>query len=165
MTTKPEEITASLRRMADVETSILYSQRTTLIGAADEIKHLQAENATITAAYGDKCDALLDAVIEREELKAENATLRQQLAGSDENALLRHLADIRQKSGVGMKPMLPELADAIADRIAEARNKALDDACSVINKAFSEGSKIPSSTVPMFTGLRTAIRALKVGAP
>lgn len=125
MTIKPEEITASLRRMADVETSVLYSQRTTLIGAADEIERLQAENAKLTVA----CAAL----------EVEAAGLREQLAGSDENTLLRHLAEIRQKSGVGMKPMLSELADAIADRIAEARNKALDDAAASVEAVAHEG--------------------------
>ena len=42
-----------------------------------------------------------------------------------ENTLLMHLAYIRQKSGVGMKPMLSELADAIAERIASVRADAI----------------------------------------
>ena len=60
MTIKPEEIITSLRRMADVETSVLYSQRTTLIGAADEIERLQAENATLRRQLAEARDKALD---------------------------------------------------------------------------------------------------------
>ncbi len=53
-------------------------------------------------------------------IAAENAALRRRLAEieeAEENTLLLHLAYIRQKSGVGIKPMLSELADAIAEKI------------------------------------------------
>lgn len=43
---------------------------------------------------------------------------------SDEFLLLSVLADIRQKSGVGDKPMLTELADAIADKIKSDTQQA-----------------------------------------
>lgn len=41
---------ATLRRMADVKTSALYSQRMTLHDAADLIERLQAETAKLTVA-------------------------------------------------------------------------------------------------------------------
>lgn len=85
---------------------------------------------------------------------------RKELAGSDENTLLRHLAYIRQKSGVGMKPMLSELADAIADRIAEARNTGLDDAAAVIEAISHEGLH-ESMWRTKFAGAAERIRALK----
>lgn len=135
MTIKPAEITASLRRMADVETSVLYSQRTTLIGAADEIERLQAENAA----------------------------LRQQLEGNG-TTLYAVIADIRQKSGVGVKPMLSELADAIADRIAEARNKALDDAAASVEAVAHEGLHA-SMWRNKFDQVAETIRLMKVDTP
>lgn len=85
---------------------------------------------------------------------------RKELAGSDENTLLRHLAYIRQKSGVGMKPMLSELADAIAERIAEARNKALDDAAASVEAVAHEGLHA-SMWQNKFKQVSDAIRALK----
>jgi hypothetical protein len=39
--------------------------------------------------------------------------------------LIAIISDIREKSGVGGKPMLGELADAIAARIEQARNEAI----------------------------------------
>lgn len=47
--------------------------------------------------------------------------LRLSLSETEDNTLLSYLADIRQKSGVGVKPMLSELSDAIATAISEAR--------------------------------------------
>lgn len=43
------------------------------------------------------------------------------ISETEDNTLLSYLADIRQKSGVGIKPMLSELADAIATALSEAR--------------------------------------------
>jgi len=52
---------------------------------------------------------------------AEIELLRLSLSETEDNTLLSYLADIRQKSGVGIKPMLSELADAIATALSEAR--------------------------------------------
>lgn len=98
-----------------------------LVAKDGEIERLQAENAKLTVA----CAAY----------EVEAAGLREQLAGSDENTLLRHLAYIRQKSGVGMKPMLSELADAIAEKINGERNKALEDAATWHDAKVAEYTK------------------------
>jgi len=173
MTIKPEEITARLRRMADVETSVLYSQRTTLIGAADEIERLQAENDGLTkerdAAFAmSRCECGTDEACanlvakdgEIERLRAENAALRRQLEGNG-TTLYAVIADIRQKSGVGVKPMLLELADAIADRIAAARNKALDEAAKIAETMLTYAD----TTSHADREISAAIRALKDSAP
>lgn len=47
--------------------------------------------------------------------------LTRELSDTEDNTLLSYLAYIRQKSGVGMKPMLSELADAVSAKISEAR--------------------------------------------
>lgn len=147
MTIKPEDITASLRRMADVETSVLYSQRTTLIGAADEIERLRVEKATVTAAYGDKCDALLDAVIEREDLKAETAKLTVACATYEAEAA------------------------GLREQLAGARGKALDEACELVATITrdalkdSEGVSPPDYFDEGTSAAYEAIRALKDSAP
>lgn len=82
-----------------------------------------------------------EALAEIERLRAEKETLCQQLAETDENTLLRHLAYIRQKSGVGMTPMLSELADAIAEKINGERNKALEDAATWHDAKVAEYTK------------------------
>lgn len=41
--------------------------------------------------------------------------------------LLSVIADIRLKTGVGAKPMLSELADAIVEKINKAKQSCLDD--------------------------------------
>lgn len=117
-----------------------------LVAKDGEIERLQAENAKLTVA----CAAY----------EVEAAGLREQLAGSDETTLLRHLAYIRQKSGVGMKPMLSELADAIAERIAEARNKALDEAADAMDARSSQGWGPEASAC--YRNAAATIRALKV---
>lgn len=45
--------------------------------------------------------------------------------------LIGIIADIRQKSGVGAKPMLGELADAIAERIAKAEREGMKRAAEI----------------------------------
>lgn len=55
-------------------------------------------------------------------------------------ALLSYLADIRQKSGVGMKPMLSELADAIAAKIYTARAEGMEEAARIIDHLNGWGS-------------------------
>lgn len=59
----------------------------------------------------------------------------------DENTLLKTLADIRQKTGVGARPMLYELADAIiAQRnktVAEAKDLAIKKAAKVVSDAMN----------------------------
>ncbi len=62
-----------------------------------------------------------------EEAADEITRLRRELSETEDNTLLVHLAYIRQKSGVGMKPMISELADAIAEKIADARRNALEE--------------------------------------
>lgn len=118
-----------------------------------------------------------EAMAEIERLRSENERLqrlfthageqleecRQQLDGTDENTLLRHLAYIRQKSGVGMKPMLSELADAIADRIAEARNNALDEAADAMEARSNQGWGPEASAC--YRNAAATIRALKDSAP
>lgn len=47
---------------------------------------------------------------------------------NEETYILSTLADIRHKTGVGDKPMLDELADAIVQKIKDARREALEEA-------------------------------------
>lgn len=107
---------------------------------------------------------------EIERLQAENAALRRQLEGNG-TTLYAVIADIRQKSGVGVKPMLSELADAIAERIADERNKALDEACELVATITrdelkdSEGVSPPDYFDEGTSAAYEAIRALKDNAP
>lgn len=78
----------------------------------------------------------------------------------EENTLLLHLAYIRQKSGVGMRPMLSELADAIAERIASARSDALEDAAIYVERIAHQGLHA-SMWRNMFKQVSDAIRAMK----
>lgn len=59
-------------------------------------------------------------------------------------ALLSYIADIRQKSGVGMKPMLSELADAIAAALTTARANGradgMEEAARIIDHLNGWGS-------------------------
>lgn len=55
------------------------------------------------------------------EKDARIAKLEATIANSDYAHLISIIADIRMKSGVGAKPMLDELADAIAERITASR--------------------------------------------
>lgn len=117
-----------------------------LVAKDKEIERLRAENAKLTVACAT--------------YEAEAAGLREQLAGSDENTLLRHLAYIRQKAGVGMKPMLSELADAIAEKIKGERDKALEDAATIVDAVSHEGLH-ESMWRNNFARVSAAIRALK----
>lgn len=45
--------------------------------------------------------------------------------------LISIIADIRMKSGVGAKPMLGELADAIADRVEESHREGMKRAAEI----------------------------------
>lgn len=101
-----------------------------------------------------------EAMAEIDLLRAENETLRQQLSGTDENTLLLHLAYIRQKSGVGMKPMLSELADAIAEKIKGERDMAMEDAATIVDAVSHEGLH-GSMWRNQFARVSAAIRALK----
>ena len=52
----------------------------------------------------------------------------QTMTPPDEFTLLGVLADIRCKSGVGMKPMLSELADSISDKLDRVWDEAIEAA-------------------------------------
>ena len=90
--------------------------------------------------------------------------LRLALSETEDNTLLGYIADIRQKSGVGMKPMLSELADAIAAALATAHADGMEEAARIVQKALSEGSEIPPKAVPYITGIMAAIRQAKENA-
>lgn len=99
--------------------------------AAEEIERLRKELAT---AQKDKAmaDGLLKIAI------ADCNTAMNDRAGA-----IRAIADIRMKTGVGVKPMLDELADAIVDKIDEARAKSTietmsADAIHAIRKILDE---------------------------
>lgn len=110
--------------------------------------------------YGTKLCRHDEAIAEIERLRQENETLRQQLSGTDENTLLRHISYIRQKSGVGMKPMLSELADAIAEKIKGERYKAMEEAATIVDAVSHEGLH-ESMWRNKFARVSAAIRALK----
>lgn len=63
----------------------------------------------------------------------------------DEFSLLAVLADIRQKTGVGDKPMLFELADAIAKKISDSAHK--DDLGDEYRSVFSQGARYAHSNL------------------
>lgn len=52
---------------------------------------------------------------------------------SDTDYLLNVIADIREKTGLGHKPMLSELADAIASKIDTTYNQGVNDALCAYN--------------------------------
>lgn len=99
--------------------------------AAEEIERLRKELAT---AQKDKAmaDGLLKIAI------ADCNTAMNDRAGA-----ISVIADIRMKTGVGVKPMLDELADAIVDKIDEAHAKSTietmsADAIHAIRKILDE---------------------------
>lgn len=89
------------------------------------------------------------------------------LSETEDNTLLSYLADIRQKSGVGIKPMLSELADTIATALSEARatgrREGLSEAAEILLAKAEElrANENPTSTAMamIFEEQATAIRA------
>lgn len=77
---------------------------------------------------------------EREEQDAVEAIARALAAAEAEASanLISIIADIRQKSGIGGKPMLGELAEAIAEKIKDARREIAKRAAEI---ALREGDR------------------------
>lgn len=53
---------------------------------------------------------------------------------SDVDVLLFTIADIRAATGVGHKPMLVDLVDAIKDKMREIRNDAMEEAAKIADE-------------------------------
>ena len=81
------------------------------------------DQVTYTKVSCDECDIAFQTEpdYEIQAIAAWNRRADARQAPTDYSNLLSVITDIRERSGVGSKPMLSELADAIAERIAEPK--------------------------------------------
>lgn len=88
-------------------------------------KHRETARALLADLFG-------DAIIEKPSLQivAEHLAKAEREASAN---LIGIIADIRQKSRVGAKPMLGELADAIAAQIEESRREGMKRAAEIVD--------------------------------
>lgn len=91
-------------------------------------------------------------------IESQRANLAERCARED--TLLRVICDIRMKTGLGHKPMLSELPDAICSLINAAYSRAIEDAAKV---ADARDLSIMSSTIVDVEArkIAAAIRNLK----
>lgn len=122
--------------------------------AEDLVKRLRTHMVVHTTDLGDygthstgyvdpDCEAAADLIEQQSAtIAAKDEEIERLRAADPRTSLLTVIADIREKTGVGGKPMLNELADAIVAemdrRVADEREKHLDSACESL-LVFADG--------------------------
>ena len=90
-------------------------------------------------------------------IESQRANLAERCARED--TLLRVICDIRIKTGLGHKPMLSELPDAICSLLRASYSRAIEDAAKVATRCFPEAPY--ESELAVAKRIAAAIRNLK----
>lgn len=148
--------------------------------AEDLVKRLRTHMVVHTTDLGDygthstgyvdpDCEAAADLIEQQSAtIAAKDEEIERLRAADPRTSLLTVIADIREKTGVGGKPMLDELADAIVAemdrRVADEREKCETIARNIKNRCLVESTNPNRPRVQQMASSAQAFTASEIAA-